>query len=153
MYIWVSACVCGLGWMKRVEKVIGLVRNAGRDFTLAERYQKRKEYITASILYRRAMEKTLRALFIRHEHKGPPANASVGYLMGKTKLPSEILVDLDPVRASYRTIENEVMDDEESVAGIEESEMMPKVEGTEKGDATLMRETVRRLLGYANANI
>ncbi len=153
MYIWVSACLCGLRWMEKVEKEFGLVRNAGRDFALAERYQKRKEYVTASILYRRAMEKTLKALFIRHKHRGPPINASVQYLVGSAKLPSEIFEDLDPVQASYRTIENEVMDEEERVAGIEESEMMPKVERTERGDATVMRETVKRLLGYANANI
>jgi HEPN domain-containing protein len=139
--------------MKRLENVLGLIRNAGRDFRLAERYEKRREYVTASILYRRAVEKTLRALFIRHEHKGPPANASFGYLVGRTKLPNEILLDLDPVQVSYGTIENEVMDEEERIAGIEEVEMMHSVESTKHGDAVLMRETVRRLLSYANANI
>lgn len=139
--------------MKRLEKVIDLVRSAGKDFRLAERYQKGREYVTASILYRRAVEKTLRALFIRHEHRGPPENASVAYLVERTKLPNEILNDLDPVQFSYRTIENEVMDEEALVAGIEEREMMPTVEMVENGDAASMREAVRRLLSYANANI
>jgi HEPN domain-containing protein len=136
-----------------MEKGFGLVRNASRDFALAEKCQKGREYVTASVLYRRAMEKILRALFIRNKHKGPPTNASVEYLVGSMKLPKEIFEDLDPVRASYRTAENEIMDEEESIAGIEENEMMPGIERTEKGDVTVIREVVKRLLGYANTNI
>ncbi len=135
--------------MKKIKQVLGLIKRAGRDFELAKKYESAKEYVTASTLYRKAVEKTLLALIIKHGNKQVPTNASVNYLVEETKLPFEL--DLEQV--TYRTIDYDVLDAEEVVAGIEEKEMLPKMKKKEYVNTISMHETVRRLLGYANANV
>ncbi len=74
---------------------VDLVKNAMRDFELARKYTDAKEYITASILYRKATEKgaegSLHAATGRGAHR---TNASIEYLAEQTVLPDSIYNDL-----------------------------------------------------------
>lgn len=74
--------------MKRVRE---LVAKASQDFELAKRHKQVKEYVTATILYNRAVEKVLKALFIS-SRKEPPKNASIDYLARRTGVPDEVAV-------------------------------------------------------------
>ncbi|HIH50612.1 MAG: HEPN domain-containing protein [Candidatus Micrarchaeaceae archaeon] len=75
--------------MKRVRE---LVAKASQDFELAKRHKQVKEYVTATILYNRAVEKVLKALFISRTRKEPPKNASIDYLARRTGVPDEVAV-------------------------------------------------------------
>ena len=48
--------------------------------------------MTATILYNRAVEKVLKALFISRTRKEPPKNASIDYLARRTGVPDEVAV-------------------------------------------------------------
>ena len=77
--------------MRRVRE---LLAKAAEDFELAKRYTKLKEYATATLLYNKAIEKVLRALFIVRTRKEAPNTASIRYLTLKTKMPEEISTDI-----------------------------------------------------------
>ena len=67
-----------------------LIKKAIADFELARRYKDTKESVTASLLYSRATEKVLRAMFITKRHRTPPKSASISYLANKVELPNYI---------------------------------------------------------------
>lgn len=75
--------------MRRVRE---LIAKASQDFELAKMHKQVKEYVTATILYNRAVEKVLTALFISRTRKEPPRNASIDYLARKTGVPDEVAV-------------------------------------------------------------
>jgi len=83
--------------MERV-RIRGLIARASRDLELAKRCMQIKEYVTANLLYSKAMEKVLKALFLYKIKKQPPINASIGYLAKETGVPEEIGVYINSVK-------------------------------------------------------
>ena len=116
-----------------------LVKRAIADFELARRYRDAKESFTASLLYRRATEKVLRALFIKRTHHEPPKRASIVYLANKVDLPVYISENLSE--------QEEQLDDIEMAdAPIAAAEARPA--------ATMRkRDAVKRLIDYAVATV
>jgi HEPN domain-containing protein len=79
-------------------KINSLIANASRDFEMAKDHKRGRDYMTAIILYNKAVEKVLKALFITKTHREPPANASIGYLASRTGMPAEISVYINTLQ-------------------------------------------------------
>jgi HEPN domain-containing protein len=75
--------------MKNI-KMRGLLARASKDFEMAKRYRQLRDYVTAMVLYNKAVENVLTALFISKTKKAPPKDASIGYLAKQTGVPEEI---------------------------------------------------------------
>lgn len=124
----------------------GLLKKAAKDFELAKKYKDGKELITASLLYNRATERVLKALFIRKNRRQPPEKASIAYLAMKAKLPDEISSEL-------LSVEQDEMSDV-----MEEELEMERMEGygvsadSEYNHVLSKGSVVRRLISYAEAN-
>ena len=73
-------------------RIRGLIARASKDIELAKGYMQLKEYVTAALLYNKAVEKVMQALFISKTRKKPPANASLEYLAKRTGMPDEVSV-------------------------------------------------------------
>ncbi len=131
-----------------MRKGVDLVRNAMRDFELARKYRDAKEYLTASILYRKATEKVLKALFLQYRRKSPPANASLEYLAEQAKLPENIYDEL--VSIPDETTE---LQQDEQLLEYDDYEMTHREQASEYRDTLSKHELVRRLLDYAKANV
>lgn len=129
-------------------KGIGLVKNAMRDFELAKKYTDSKEYTTASILYRKATEKVLKALFMQNRKRSPPNDASIEYLAEQTVLPDSIYNDL----VSLQDEPTELME-EELLLEYDEEENTHRAEASEYRETLSKHELVRRLIDYAKANV
>jgi HEPN domain-containing protein len=71
-----------------------LVARALKDMELAKRYRQRKEYAATTLLYNKAIEKVLKALFISKTRKDPPLGASAVYLASNIRMPEEIMTGL-----------------------------------------------------------
>jgi len=71
-----------------------LVARALKDMELAKRYRQRKEYAATTLLYNKAIEKVLKALFISKKRKDPPLGASAVYLASNIRMPEEIITGL-----------------------------------------------------------
>lgn len=127
---------------------VDLVKNAMRDFELARKYTDAKEYITASILYRKATEKVLKALFMRSRKRSPPTNASIEYLAEQTVLPDSIYSDL--VSIPDETTE---LLEEEQLLEYDEDERTHRAQTSEYKSTLSKHELVRRLIDYAKANV
>lgn len=129
-----------------MRKGLSLVKRAARDFELARKYKDAREYITASILYRKATEKVLRALFIASRRKKPPVSASIEYLAMQTGLPSGIYDDLVSMPD-----ERDEMAEEENLLEYDDEEQTHMAEDKEYRSAMTKHELVRRLIDYARA--
>ena len=81
-------------------KIRDLVDTASKDFELAKERRSLRDYVTATLLYNKAVEKILRALFISRVKKSPPKNVSIDYLAQRTGLPDEISMYIDSVEKS-----------------------------------------------------
>lgn len=125
-----------------------MVRGAARDFELARKYRDAREYLTASILYRKATEKVLRALFIAKLKKTPPSGATIGYMAMQARLPDGIYDDLVSMPD-----EREEVSEEESLLEYDDEEQTHKAESTEYSSSLTKHELVRRLIEYAKANV
>ena len=68
-----------------MRKVRELIAKASQDFELAKMHKQVREYVTATMLYNRAVEKILTALFISRTKREPPKNASIDYLARKNR--------------------------------------------------------------------
>lgn len=79
-------------------KVKELIANASRDFEMAKGHKHVRDYVTAIVLYNKAVEKVLKALFISKTHKEPPSDASIGYLASRTGMPEEISVYINTLQ-------------------------------------------------------
>ncbi len=124
----------------------GLLKKATRDFELAKKYKDGRELITASLLYNRATERVLKALFIKKNRRQPPEKASIAYLAMKARLPDEISSELLG------------MEQDEMSDVMEEELEMEKLEGymvnanSEYNHVLSKGSVVRRLISYAEAN-
>ncbi len=125
-----------------------LVRKAVKDFELARKYTHAKEYITASILYNKATEKVLKALYQHRTKKSAPSNASLEYLAEKTGLPEGMYDDI----VSMPDEGTELME-EDYLLEYDEVESTRKAEATEHNRALAREGLVRRLIDYAEANV
>ena len=102
-------------------KVKDLIANASRDFEVAKARKGVRDYVTAIVLYNKAVEKVLKALFITKTHKEPPRNASIGYLASRTGMPEEVSVYITTLQEREQTEPAEFMDLDQT--GSESAEM------------------------------
>jgi HEPN domain-containing protein len=123
-----------------MRKASELVAKASQDFELAKRHAKVREYVTATLLYNKAVEKVLKALFINKTKKNPPADASIEYLARSTGLPEEI--------SAYINSLEEVTMQEEFVDL--HSKEMPGERNAER-QAFYMDGLAKRLIDYVSA--
>ncbi len=131
-----------------MRKGLELVKKAYADFELARKYKETREYMTASMLYRNATEKVLRALYMSSKRREPPRNASVEYLAGQTKLPESIYSEL--VELPDETAE---LAEEENLLEADDLEATHNAERMEYTRTVSMHDAVRRLLEYAKASV
>ena len=89
-----------MGWVlcMGIKKSSDLIAKASKDFELAKGYRQLRDFVTASLLYNKAVEKVLKALYINKSKKEPPANASIGFLAERTGVPDEISVYINSIR-------------------------------------------------------
>ncbi len=132
----------------RMKKGAEFLKRAARDFELARKYKDAREYITASILYRKATEKVLKALFMKHRKQEAPKGASIEFLATHARLPDEMQYELVDMPT-----ESAEMDMEESLQEYDDAEQTDRVGATEYESTLSKHEVVRRLLDYAKANI
>lgn len=118
-----------------------LVARAARDFELAKRYKQLQEYMTATLLYTKAVEKMLRALFINKKRREPPVNASIRYLAREIGVPDEVSMYIACVEQKDTTADP---------AEITELTESTYVNGAE-AKAYYMDGLVKRLLDYINS--
>ncbi len=124
-----------------------LLKKAQRDFELARRRRNAKEFVAASLLYNSAIERVLRALFLKKTHRSPPERASIAYLTTMTDLPHGI-------REELLSIEDEMADVVEEELEIEraEEDMLTGVEESHEYNTVLNKGALaRRLISYAYA--
>lgn len=127
-----------------MKKVKDLVAKAWQDFELAKNHKAVREYATATVLYNKAVEKVLKALFISKTKKDPPKNASIEFLASRTGVPDEISAYINSLR------ENEpVSGMDESIVDLEYNNIG---EGAER-QAFYMDGLAKRLLDYVNAYV
>ena len=134
--------------MRRIRKGVDLIKRAAQDFELAKKYGDAREYITASILYRKATEKILKALYTQRKNREPPRSASMEFMAMQMELPEEIfddLVSLPDERAELMAGENLLEYDDEEQTHMARDE--------EYRSAMSKQDLVRRLMDYAKANI
>ena len=134
--------------MRRIRRGVDLIKRAAQDFELAKRYGDAKEYITASILYRKATEKILKALYTQRKNREPPKSASMEFMAMQMELPEEIfddLVSLPDERAEMMADENLLEYDDEERTHMARDE--------EYRSTMSKQDLVRRLMDYAKANI
>lgn len=131
-----------------MKKGVDLLKKAARDFELARKYRDAREYITASILYRKATEKVLRALFMKDTNKAPPKDASIEFLALQTQLPEDVYDDL--LAMPDETME---MFEDESLTERDDAEQTHMAQLEERSKALTKHELVKRLIDYANANV
>ncbi len=124
----------------------GLLKEAAKDFELAKKYKDGKELITASLLYNRATEMVLKALFIKKTRRQPPEKASIAYLAMKAKLPDEISSEL------FTMEQDEMSDVMEEELEMERSEGYRVSTDSEYNNVLSKGNVVGRLISYAEAN-
>ena len=120
----------------------GLVTNALKDMDLAKRYRHRREYTTATLLYSKAIEKVLSALYMSRERKDPPNGASVVYLAKKSGMPDDVMTEL----LSLQEDEDQIIERENAtdISGYEE---LVNSRGAER-KVLQMHELAARLVDY-----
>lgn len=130
-----------------MKKGIAFVKKAVKDFELAHKYRNAKEYITASMLYRRATEKALKALILQKNKSLPTKNATIEYLAMQAKLPESIYEEVTSMPDEM----TEMME-EESLSEYDEEEHTFRARENEYKGALSKHETVRKLLDYARSS-
>lgn len=121
-----------------------LIARASKDIALAARHKKGKDYVTATLLYNKAVEEILGALFIRKTKKAPPLNASAEYLARQTGVPEEISIYIKSMNESQEMQPvNELID--------LESYKESSSEMAEEREAFYMGGLAKRLLDYVVA--
>jgi HEPN domain-containing protein len=128
--------VIGLG------EIRGLVTNALKDMDLAQRYKRRREYATVTLLYSKAIEKVLAALYMSKERKDPPAGASVVYLAKKAGMPDDVITEL----LSLQEDEDQIIE-RENATGISGYEELVESKGAER-KVLQLHELAARLVDY-----
>ncbi len=124
-----------------------LLKKAQRDFELARRYRDAKELVAASLLYNSAIERVLRALFMKKTHKTPPEKASIAYLTRQADLPTGIKEELMSLQDEMA----DVMEEELEIEHAEE-DILTGVEERKEYNTVLNKGTIaKRLMGYAYA--
>lgn len=127
-------------------RVKALVAKAVSDLELGERYERMREDAVASVLYRKAREKVLRALFMVRTKRNPPANVSLRYLEGQIRMPADIIAELSDVEV-----------DEDEAEGIEAFEADPyrrqRLYDRAKNRLTSRYRATKRLVYYAMASM
>jgi HEPN domain-containing protein len=131
-----------------MRKGVDLVKKAMQDYELARKYRDAKEYLTASILYRKATEKVLKALFLKNRKRSPPTNASIEYLAEQTVLPDSIYSEI----VSIPDETTEIME-EEQLLEYDDGERTHRAQTSEYMSTMERQDLVRRLIDYAEANI
>jgi hypothetical protein len=81
-------------------RVRALVAHAMRDLELGERYEHMRDDAVASVLYQKARERVLKALFMVRMKRNPPANVSLRYLEGRIRMPADISAELSDVEVA-----------------------------------------------------
>lgn len=127
-----------------MRKVRDLIAGAQKDFELAKRHKKIREYVTATLLYTSAVEKVLKALFISRTRKEPPKDASIRYLAIRAGVPEEVSVYMATMEESEYTA------DPTDFSHMEEMTQGPAGGGAES-KAFYMDGLVKRLLDYMYA--
>jgi HEPN domain-containing protein len=126
------------------KNIRGLIARAAKDLELAKRHRKIKEYVTAILLYNKAVEKSLKAFFISKTKREPPANASIEYLAKRTGVPEEISMYINSVQ------ENKDMERPADFVDLDEATHISKNSETE---AFYMDGLANRILDYVTAYI
>lgn len=85
--------------MRRI-RIRELIHRASKDFELAKGMMQIKDYVVATLLYNKAIEKMLKALFISKTKREPPANASIEYLAKATGMPEEVSMYIKSMQES-----------------------------------------------------
>ena len=67
-----------------------LIKGAKRNFELARRYRSAGNSAVATLLYSKAVQGVLRALYLRRNGRDAPEEASLGYLASRTSIPEEV---------------------------------------------------------------
>lgn len=67
-----------------------LIEKANRDFELAKGYSSRGDVEVATLLYNKAVERVLRALYMRRRGRTPPRGATISYIARNAKIPVEV---------------------------------------------------------------
>lgn len=126
----------------------GLLKKAQKDFELAKRYRDAKELVAASLLYNSAIERALKALFVKKKHRNPPEKASIAYLTRQADLPEGMSEEL----MSLQDEMSDVMEEELEIEHAEE-DILTGVEERQEYNTVLNKGTIaRRLMSYAYAN-
>lgn len=126
----------------------GLLKKAQRDFELARRYKDAKELVAASLLYNSAIERVLRAIFMKKTHRSPPEKASIAYLTKRADLPEGMSEEL----MSLQDEMSDVIEEELEIEHAEE-DILTGVEERQEYNTVLNKGTIaRRLMSYAYAN-
>jgi HEPN domain-containing protein len=127
----------------RTEKSRHLIARASKDFELAKGYMQLRDFVTASLLYNKAVEKVLKALYINRSKKEPPANASIDYLAQRTGVPDEISVYISSIKETDIAGPAELQD----INGNEDENIGVSAER----QAFYLDGLTKRLLDYVNA--
>ena len=119
--------------MGRIEEMLV---GASKDFDLAKRYKHAGEFTIAELLYTEAIEKILKALFIRGTGNEPPSGASIDYLAARLKMPRELF-------------------EETTLQGMEEEQADAYAETKKSAEERTMHMDgiVKRLLDYGMAYV
>ncbi|MCL5433578.1 MAG: hypothetical protein M1538_01190 [Candidatus Marsarchaeota archaeon] len=127
-----------------------LIVKAIHDFELANKYKYAKNYIIASVLYRKATEKILNALSTK---KKTQINATykiddIEYLVVNAKIPSELSSELIEI-----SDEKEETLREEQLEEYDENEKTHLAKKEECESAIEMYEITKRLIDYASTRV
>lgn len=123
------------------KKGLGLIKSASRNLELARRYRKEGNLDVASLLYNKAVEATLRALYLRKTGKGAPARASLGYLASRSDIPAEVVGYIESMA--------EPADEMEEIGRMEAEEVYPKSGGRIETTLLYLDGLSKRLLDCA----
>jgi len=123
-----------------------VLKDAARDFELANRYKAARDYITASNLYRAAASKILTALVSRRVRKALSRIDDIEYLALQTRLPKDIKNEL----LSSIADERDEIALEEELEERDELEMTRRAELEEYNSALSKYNVVKRLMDYAS---
>jgi HEPN domain-containing protein len=126
-----------------MKKVRELVAKASQDFELAKTHARVREYATATVLYNKAVEKVLKALFINKTKREPPANASIEYLARRTGVPEEVSAYINSLDENTDTAQ------EEEFASLYSKELQS--EKSAQRQALYMDGLAKRLIDYVSA--
>ena len=130
-----------------IRKVRKLVASAMRDLEMGERYARLKEDAVASLLYKKARERVLKALFMIRTKREPPVNVSERYLANKVRMPAEMSAELSTVEQE----EDEI--DESGETFVADSHQRHRLLSTARNRISSRYRVTKRLIYYAMASV